>query len=201
MRSFLLSQSGQPSLYVLAGPNGAGKSTFARLFLPEYADCQEFVNADLIAAGLSPFNPDGAALQAGRHMLERIEALARARTNFGFETTLAGRSWLPLLHRLRARGYRLHLFFLWLPSPELAVHRVHDRVLSGGHSVPEDVVRRRFARGLQNFFRIYAPIVDAWLIFDSSQNPPFLIGFSVADLQLLFDRNLFETIERQGNAP
>jgi predicted ABC-type ATPase len=196
-----LSESGQPCLYVLAGPNGAGKSTFARLFLPEYADCQEFVNADLIAAGLSPFNPDGAALQAGRLMMERIETLAKARTNFGFETTLAGRSWLPLLHRLRNLGYRLHLFFLWLPSPELALQRVHERVRSGGHSVPEDVVRRRFDRGLRNFFRVYAPVMDAWLIFNNNLNPPFLVGFWVAGQRFVFDRFLLDSIERQGNAP
>lgn len=196
-----MSESRQPSLYVLAGPNGAGKSTFARLFLPDYADCQEFVNADLIAAGLSPFNPEGAALQAGRLMLERIEALARTRTNFGFETTLAGRSWLPLLQRYRDLGYRLHLFFLWLPSPELALHRVDERVQAGGHSVPEEVVRRRFTRGLQNFFRVYAPLMDAWLIFDSSRKPPFLIGFWVSGETFLFDQTLFGIIQRQGISP
>jgi predicted ABC-type ATPase len=110
-----------PNLYVVAGPNGAGKSTFAKLFLPDYADCREYVNADLIAAGMSPFNPEGQAIQAGRLMLDRIEALARQRADFGFETTLAGRGWLPLLERLRDQGYRLTMFFLWLPSPDLAV--------------------------------------------------------------------------------
>src|SRR5215204_2756864 len=104
-------ESRQPNLYVVAGPNGAGKSTFAHLFLPEYADCREFVNADLIAAGLSPFNPESLAIQAGKLMLARIEALAEARIDFGFETTLAGKSWLPVLQRLREQGYRLHIFF------------------------------------------------------------------------------------------
>ena len=138
----------QPNVYIVAGPNGAGKSTFARLFLPEYADCREFVNADLIAAGLSPFNPEGRAIQAGRLMLERVEALARTRVDFGFETTLAGRGYISLLRRLKDSGYRIHVFFLWLPSVEMALARVRDRVLAGGHSVPEEVVRRRFSRGL-----------------------------------------------------
>lgn len=124
-------ESRQPNLYVVAGPNGAGKSTFARLFLPEYADCREFVNADLIAAGLSPFNPESLALQAGRLMLERIEALAAARVDFGFETTLAGKSWLPVLQKLRERGYRLHIFFLWIPGPELALKRIEERGAGG----------------------------------------------------------------------
>jgi predicted ABC-type ATPase len=165
-------ESRQPNLYVVAGPNGAGKSTFARLFLPEYADCREFVNADLIAAGLSPFNPESLALQAGRLMLERVEALAEARIDFGFETTLAGKSWLPVLAKLRAQGYRLHLFFLWIPSPDLALRRIEERVRAGGHSVPEEVVRRRFARGLRNFAQIYVPVVDLSLLLDNSKSLP-----------------------------
>jgi predicted ABC-type ATPase len=167
-----MTEGPQPSVYVVAGPNGAGKSTFARLFLPDYADCREFVNADLIAAGLSPFNPEGQAIQAGRLMLERIETLARLRINFGFETTLAGRGWLPLLHKLREQGYRLNMFFLWLPSSELAVSRVGERVQAGGHSVPEAVVRRRFVRGIKNFFDVYQQTVDGWLICDNSGAKP-----------------------------
>lgn len=168
-------ESRQPNLYVVAGPNGAGKSTFARLFLPEYADCREFVNADLIAAGLSPFNPESLALQAGRLMLERIETLAEARIDFGFETTLAGKSWLPVLQRLRERGYRLHIFFLWIPGPELALKRIEERVRAGGHSIPEAVVRRRFRRCLQNFPQIYAPVVDLSAMLDNSKSLPGLV--------------------------
>jgi predicted ABC-type ATPase len=190
----------QPNLYVVAGPNGAGKSTFARLFLPDYAECREFVNADLIAAGLSPFNPEGQAIQAGRLMLERIESLARTRIDFGFETTLAGRGWVPLLEDLRRQGYRLNLFFLWLPTPDLAVSRVEERVRAGGHSVPEEVIRRRFTRGLQNFFRIYQPILDGWLVFDNSVMPPELAVFSVSDQQFVFDWQLFKKFQegREG---
>jgi predicted ABC-type ATPase len=167
-----MTEGRQPSVYVVAGPNGAGKSTFARLFLPDYADCREFVNADLIAAGLSPFNPEGQAIQAGRLMLERIEALARQKIDFGFETTLAGRSWMPLLHKLREQGYRLNMFFLWLSSAELAVSRVEERVRAGGHSVPEAVIRRRFVRGIRNFLDIYQQTVDGWLICDNSDAEP-----------------------------
>ncbi|HKH45257.1 MAG TPA: zeta toxin family protein [Thermoanaerobaculia bacterium] len=164
--------SRQPNLYVVAGPNGAGKSTFARLFLPEYADCREFVNADLIAAGLSPFNPESLAIQAGKLMLERIEALAEARIDFGFETTLAGKSWLPVLQRLREQGYRLHIFFLWIPGPDLALRRIEERVRAGGHFIPEEVVRRRYTRGLRNFPQIYAPVVDLSLLLDNSKSLP-----------------------------
>jgi predicted ABC-type ATPase len=186
----------QPNLYIVAGPNGAGKSTFAQLFLPDYADCREFVNADLIAAGLSPFNPEGQAIQAGRLMLARIEALARARTDFGFETTLAGRSWVPLLHELRRQGYRLNVFFLWLPSPDLAVSRVQERVRAGGHA--EEVIRRRYARGLRNFLRVYRPILDGWLVLDNSMLPPEILVLSVNGLQITFDPQLFAEIQKES---
>jgi predicted ABC-type ATPase len=194
-------ESRQPNLYVVAGPNGAGKSTFARLFLPDYADCREFVNADLIAAGLSPFNPESLALQAGKLMLERIEILSQAGVDFGFETTLAGRGWVPLLQRLRERGYRLHLFFLWIPGPELALTRIEQRVRAGGHFIPEEVVRRRFARGLRNLFQIYAPIFDTCLIFDSSGNSPEMVMLNVADQHLVFDRELWGRIQEEARNP
>ncbi len=189
-------ESRQPNLYMVAGPNGAGKSTFARLFLPEYADCREFVNADLIAAGLSPFNPESLAIQAGKLMLERIEALAEARVDFGFETTLAGKSWVPVLQRLRERGYRLHIFFLWIPTPDLALTRIEERVRAGGHSVPEEVVRRRFRRGLRNFFKIYAPMVDAWLVLDNSTTPPDPVALGFEGQQIALEREIFARIVR-----
>lgn len=190
-----------PNVYVVAGPNGAGKSTFARLFLPDYADCQEFVNADLIAAGLSPFNPESLAIQAGRLMLERIETLARSRVDFGFETTLAGRGYVPLLNRLRAEGYRIHLFFLWLPEQDLAVARVQERVRSGGHSVPEEVIRRRFTRGLANLFHLYEPLLDSTLIFDGSRGEPRMVSLRIEDMQVVFDPLTHSRIrqEAEGN--
>src|SRR4029077_15377000 len=116
------------TVYVIAGPNGAGKTTFAKEFLPHFAHCEEFVNADMIATGISPFSPRGAALEAGRLMLRRIHELATAGQMFGFETTLAGKSYAILFHRLRQKGYRIDLIYLWLPNPELAIKRVQDRV-------------------------------------------------------------------------
>ncbi len=189
-----------PNVYVVAGPNGAGKSTFARLFLPDYANCREFVNADLIAAGLSPFNPESLAIQAGRLMLKRIEDLAEEQVDFGFETTLAGRSYVALFQRLKDLGYRIHLFFLWLPSPEMAVARVQERVRSGGHSIPEEVVRRRFSRGVANLFQVYAPVVDAWLIFDNSATMPRMLCLCTETDRLIFDRELFGKIEEEATA-
>src|ERR1035437_6141640 len=131
-------------LYVIAGPNGAGKTTFAREFLPRFAKCDEFVNADLIATGLSPFLPRNAALQAGRLMLQRIGDLAAQHKSFGFETTLAGKSYARLFRHLKSQQYSIHLIFLWLPRVDLAIKRVEDRVRQGGHSVPEVDIRRRF---------------------------------------------------------
>lgn len=176
-----MAEPAPPNVYVVAGPNGAGKSTFARLFLPEYADCREFVNADLIAAGLSPFNPESLAIEAGRLMLERIATLAGSGVDFGFETTLAGRGHRSLLTGLRDEGYLVHLFFLWLPTVDLALERVHDRVLSGGHFVPEETVRRRFSRGLSNLFHLYDQGVDESLIFDNSGRFPRLVASRIGD--------------------
>jgi predicted ABC-type ATPase len=190
-----------PNVYIVAGPNGAGKSTFARLFLPDYADCKEFVNADLIAAGLSPFNPESLAIEAGRLMLERIETLARSRVDFGFETTLSGRSQASLITRLREDGYRVHLFFLWLPTPELALERVHDRVLSGGHHVPEETVRRRFTRGISNFFHLYQQLLDSYLIFDNAGASPRLIAARFEDGPLIvLDAAIFDTIQTEAHS-
>jgi len=192
-----VSSERQPCVYILAGPNGAGKSTFARLFLPEYADCKEFVNADLIADGLSPFNPESLVIEAGRLMLETIETLARSRVDFGFETTLSGRGHVALISRLRSEGYRVNLFFLWLPDPNLAMARVLERVRSGGHGVPESVVRRRFHRGLDNLFRLYEPLVDSSLIFDSSGKAPRMIAFFFDGRRYVFDPSTFATIEQE----
>lgn len=161
-----------PTAYLIAGPNGAGKTTFATEFLPDFVHCREFVNADLIAAGLSPFAPETQALRAGRLVLTRIRELAEARQDFGFETTLAGRGYARLIADLKGSGYRVVLFFLWLPDAELAVARVANRVRQGGHDIPEETIRRRFDAGLRNFFRLYAPLADSWHLYDGSRLPP-----------------------------
>ncbi len=164
------------NVYIIAGPNGSGKTTFARMFLPEYVRCPNFVNADLIATGLSPFAPDRAAIRAGKLVLEQIRAFADHGVDFAFETTLAGRSYARLLDGMKKRGYALHLFFLWIPQPGLAIARIRQRVAEGGHSVPAADVRRRFDRGIRNFFAMYRPMMDRWMVFDNSGIKPILIA-------------------------
>ena len=164
-----LTDAGRPPLVVvIAGPNGAGKSTTAPWLLQEALAVAEFVNADPIAIGLSAFRPESVALAAGRVMLTRMKMLAQARQDFAFETTLASRSLALWLASLRGSGYRVHLAFLSLSSPDLAVARVTERVRQGGHEVPAPVVRRRFTAGLRNFFALYQHVADTWQVFDNS---------------------------------
>jgi predicted ABC-type ATPase len=167
-----MSSSHSPTAFLVAGPNGAGKSTFATEFLPDFVRCREFVNADLIAAGLSPFAPETQAMRAGRLLLVRIKELAEARQDFGFETTLAGRGYLKFIADLRRSGYQVVILFLWLPSAEMAIARVASRVRQGGHDIPELTIRRRYEAGLRNFFLTYASLVDSWRLYDGSQLPP-----------------------------
>ncbi|MFZ2492387.1 MAG: AAA family ATPase [Thermoanaerobaculia bacterium] len=165
----------QKKVIIIAGPNGAGKTTFAREFLPAEAGLPVFVNADLIALGLSPFDPDAAAIRAGRLMLEQIDAHAAAGRSFAFETTLAGHTYLSRIGAWRQSGYVVKLIFLSLRSPDDAIARVAARVAAGGHDVPADVIRRRFAAGLRNFLDIYRQRVDYWQWFDSRVSPPRLL--------------------------
>jgi len=166
---------GKKKIVIIAGPNGAGKTTFAREFLPNEAGCPVFVNADLIAAGLSPFFPEQAAIQGGRLMLDQIKTHVKKNENFAFETTLAGRSYSHLIPKWRACGYRVKIIFLKLPSVEIAVARVAARVAQGGHNIPEPVIRRRFALGWRNFVHLYRPIVDTWQVFDNAGDTPILL--------------------------
>jgi len=162
----------EKKILIIAGPNGAGKTTFAQEFLPEEAKCPHFVNADLIAAGLSPFAPELAAVRAGRIMLEQIHEHVRKGESFAFETTLSGRIYLRLVPEWQAQGYVVKLFFLRLPSPEMALARVRQRVAAGGHNVPEDVIRRRFDAGLRHFEMDYKRLVDEWVLYDNSGEVP-----------------------------
>jgi predicted ABC-type ATPase len=163
-------------ILIIAGPNGAGKTTFAEEFLPNEAGCPEFVNADLIAAGLSPFQPDQAAFAAGRLMLERITDLVADDKSFAFETTLATRGYLRLIPLWRSAGYRVKLCFLKLPDAEFAIRRVDQRVRLGGHDIPIGTIRRRFERRWENLQNDYLKIVDEWAIYDSSQVPHRLLA-------------------------
>ena len=162
-------------IIIIAGPNGAGKTTFAEEFLPNEASCPEFVNADLIAAGLSPFQADKVAFAAGRVMLERIRELVAVGENFAFETTLATRSYLRMIPLWQFAGYRVKLNFLKLPTPEFAARRVEQRVRLGGHSIPGYIIRRRFERGWRNLQNDYLGLVDEWAIYDATAAPPVLI--------------------------
>lgn len=163
-------------IVIIAGPNGAGKTTFAQEFLPREADCPDFINVDLIAAGLSPFDPERVALRAGRLMLVEIARRVRAGESFAFETTLSGRNYARLIRRWRTMGYHTKVIFLSLPSADLAVARVAGRVAQGGHPVAEDVIRRRFDAGLRNFDAIYRDLVNGWILYDNSAPEPLLLA-------------------------
>ncbi len=189
-----------PHLIVLAGPNGAGKSTAAPALLPTVLGVTEFVNADVIAQGLSAFQPDQTALPAGRIMLERLHQLAEQRADFAFETTLASRTFAPWIADLRRSGYAFHLLFLWLPSPEMAAARVLDRVRQGGHDIPPATIRRRFHAGLRNLFELYRPLTTTWRVYDNSRGavPRLLATGRGAAEEVIHDAETWNRV-RAGN--
>jgi predicted ABC-type ATPase len=190
----------RPNLYIIAGPNGAGKTTFARKFLPDYARCFEFVNVDLIASGLSPFDPERAALKAGRIMLEQIHSLAKRGVDFGFESTLSGKTYVRFLRGMKRGGYSIHIFFLWMNDVELGLERIKLRVRNGGHAIPEATVRRRFGRSLANFLRVYRTLADSWTIFDNSGDVPRMIAFEESGKIEILDADLFNNLLKyKGN--
>lgn len=163
-------------IIIIAGPNGAGKTTFAREYLINEAHCPDFINVDLIAAGLSPFDPDRAAIRAGRLMLGEIHRRIKNGESFAFETTLSGHVYARFIPRWRKAGYRVRLIFLSLPNPEIAIARVKMRVAQGGHNVASAVVRRRFDAGLRNFQEVYMNIVNMWEWYDNAGSSPKLIS-------------------------
>ena len=159
-----------PNLYVISGCNGAGKTTASYTVLPEILECKEFINADEIARGLSPFNPDKAAIEAGRIMLSKIDEFIKKELDFAFETTLSPKSYLHTINEAKENGYEVTLLFFWLDSVELAIERVKTRVAEGGHDIPEKVIRRRYYAGIKNLFDLYIPVCDYWMITNNS-NP------------------------------
>lgn len=183
-----------PNAYIIAGPNGAGKTTFAREFLPQYADCKNFINADLIAQGVSPFSPESAAFRAGRLMLAEIGQFMKRRADFGFETTLSGKGHLNLIQALKIRGYEAHIFFLWLSGADLALARIRRRVREGGHDVPEVVVRRRFTRSIRNFLVHYRRLADSWWLFDNSGATPMMTAFEEHDEVSIIDAERYNAL-------
>jgi len=182
------------NVYIIAGPNGSGKTTFAMTFIPEYAKCSRFINADLIAQGLSPFSPTQVALKSGKLVLEQIKELSSQGVDFGFETTLSGVTYLKYFQNLKEKGYKINIFFLWIPSSILAVARVKDRVAKGGHDVPLDDIKRRFNRSMDNFFIKYRLLADKWILFNNSQSKPIIIAKKQNAHIDVADHDLFDEI-------
>jgi predicted ABC-type ATPase len=183
------------NLYIIAGCNGAGKTTASYTVLPEILDCKEFVNADEIAHGLSPFNPEAMAIAAGRLMLKRIKELLNAEQTFSIETTLSTKSYVNLVHKAHAKGYEVNLLFFWLNSPELAVCRVAERVANGGHGIPEKTIKRRYVAGIRNLFKLYLPIVDYWEIWDNSIIPRCQVAFGSESDVIIKEESKFNMIK------
>ena len=178
----------EKTLYIISGCNGAGKTTASYTVLPEILDCREYVNADEIAKGLSPFNPESVAIESGRLMLERIDYLMTAGVSFSIETTLATKSYVNLVRRAHKQGYNVKLLFFWLESPELAKLRVAERVAKGGHNIPEDVIERRYYAGIRNLFNLFMNEVDYWAIFMNTKKPMT----SIAVGGMAFEKHIIE---------
>jgi predicted ABC-type ATPase len=188
---------GRPTCYVIAGPNGAGKTTFAMRYLPRVAKVAEFVNADAIARGLSPLNEQAAQAEAARVFLRRIDDMVRCRHEFAFETTLSGRGYVRLLRRVRGRGFRIVLFYLWIPSAAFSAARVASRVANGGHDIPVEAIKRRYPKSLGNLFRLYLPLADHTLIFDNSGDRAALVAEIEGRRRRIADPGLYSFITRQ----
>lgn len=180
--------------YVIAGSNGSGKTTFAEEFLPHFAHCKNFVNADLIARGLSPFLPERVSLKAGKLLLSQIHDLAHQHVDFAFESTLSGKTYENFFQQLKKQDYRIHVFFLWIPSAKLASDRIKRRVAGGGHNIPAADVKRRFQRSFANFTSNYAPLADTWYVFDNSSNKPNMIVYSDRDRLFVANKKLYTKI-------
>jgi len=186
-----------PNLYIISGCNGAGKTTASYTILPQVLDCREFVNADNIAAGLSPFNPESVALEAGRMMLTRIDELMKEQADFAIETTLSTRSYVALIRKANLAGYKVSLLYFWLSSSEVAIKRVAVRVSKGGHHIPSDVIQRRYFRGIYNLFNLYIPICNEWLLVDNMDLVPEVIAKSAGIGKVILNHELWEYINRQ----
>jgi predicted ABC-type ATPase len=185
------------NVYIIAGSNGSGKTTFARTFLPEYAKCDRFINADLIATGLSPFFPEQAAIKSGKLVLGQIKEYSESGVDFGFETTMSGVTYLKYFKMLKNKGYKIHIFFLWIPSSQLAIARVKDRVAQGGHNVPVQDIKRRFERSTEKFFNQYRSLADKWILFNNAESKPKIVAKKENAHIDIVDQCLFEKITRK----
>ncbi len=189
-----MSSDSQPTCYVIAGPNGAGKTTFALRYLPEMTGCRNFINADLIADGLSPLNPAGVQIEAGKIFLREIEANVAAGTDFAFETTLSGRMYVRLLNELRSKGWKVVLFYLWIPGAEFSRLRVRQRVESGGHNIPDEAITRRYRRTVSNFLTVFAPLCDEVFCYDNSNSGTVLVFANDADGRKIVDATRYALV-------
>ncbi len=188
----------EKNLYIISGCNGAGKTTASYSVLPKLLDCKQFVNADEIAKGLSPFCPESVAIQAGKLMLLRIDELLEANETFSIETTLATKSYANLVRRAQEKGHAVTLLYFWLNSPELAVKRVARRVSEGGHNIPQDVIYRRYEKGIKNLTNIFIPIVDSWIVIDNSIEPREVLAEGCKDECNIYNIEKFEHIKNYG---
>jgi len=183
-----------PKLYIVSGCNGAGKTTASYTMLPELLECSQFVNSDEFAKGLSPFDPGKASIQASRLMLLKTRYLFKRKEDFGIETTLSTKSLRKMIRTAREAGYYVTILYFWLHSPELAIQRVRARVASGGHNIPEDTIRRRYANGLKYFFYDYIPIVDKWILADNSQSPFTVVAQGEDGVVSILDSEKYDLI-------
>jgi predicted ABC-type ATPase len=187
----------RPLVVVIGGPNGAGKTTSASRFLPRDLDVRRFVNADVIAQGLAGFAPETVAIEAGRIMLMRLDELARQRHDFAFESTLSARSFATFLRRLRDEGYEVRVVYVWVRSSELSVQRVAERVRRGGHHIPQETIRRRYGRGARNFWRLYRPLADVWVLCDNSGAELIEVARGTQErVTAVYCRELYDEFER-----
>ena len=187
------------NVYIIAGANGSGKTIFAKKFLPRYVKCNNFINADLIAQGISPFSPSTVSIKAGKIVLDQIKDYANKNMDFAFETTLSGKTYTNLLKDLKKRQYKIHFFYLWIPDFKLALARIKDRVAEGGHDIPVIDVKRRFSRSINNFFSLYIILSDSWMLFDNSNPVPKLIAKYENGNTIISDNYLFNKIEVKNN--
>ncbi len=185
-----------PKLYIISGCNGSGKTTASYTLLPDLLNCREFVNSDEFAKSFSPFDPGAASVTASRYMLMKINYLLDRKADFAIETTLATRSLLQIVRQAQQLGYETTVLYFWLNSPDLAIERVRDRVVSGGHNIPDAVIRRRYVMGLQYLFDVYIPVIDRWILADNSKPPFSVVAEGSKDVIYIKDNEKYQLIQR-----
>ena len=185
-----------PKLYIISGCNGSGKTTASYTLLPDLLNCREFVNSDEFAKSFSPFDPGAASVTASRYMLMKINYLLERKADFAIETTLATRSLLQIVRQAQQQNYETTVLYFWLSSPELAIERVRDRVESGGHHIPDAVIRRRYVMGLQYLFDVYIPVIDRWILADNSKPPFSVVAEGSKDVTYIKDNEKYQLIQR-----